>query len=210
MSDADSPIRVLIAAPTPALRAGLRALLTNATIAVIGEVASLAAPQGSGSERPEVVVAAEGALPGSLRASGDEAWPAVVVLAGDDRPLALLRSLPLAGWGIVAPDATAGELLAAVAAAHQGLIVLPPVLLTRLSSTRVALPPDDLVDQLTPRELEVLALLSQGQPNKLIARLLQISEHTVKFHVSSIFAKLGASSRTDAVSRAARLGLISL
>ena len=65
-------------------------------------------------------------------------------------------------------------------------------------------------EALTARESEVLELLSRGLPNKLIARRLQISEHTVKFHVSSIYAKLGASSRTDAVSRGVRRGLITL
>ena len=67
-----------------------------------------------------------------------------------------------------------------------------------------------LDEPLTTRELEVLELLSQGLPNKQIARRLQISEHTVKFHVSSIYAKLGASSRTEAVGRGARAGLITL
>lgn len=66
------------------------------------------------------------------------------------------------------------------------------------------------VEALTAREREVLELLSRGLPNKLIARKLQISEHTVKFHVSSIYAKLGASSRTDAISRGVRRGLITL
>jgi len=65
-------------------------------------------------------------------------------------------------------------------------------------------------EALTAREREVLELLSRGLPNKLIARRLQISEHTVKFHVSSIYAKLGATSRTDAVSRGVRRGLITL
>jgi len=65
-------------------------------------------------------------------------------------------------------------------------------------------------ETLTAREREVLELLSRGLPNKLIARRLQISEHTVKFHVSSIYAKLGATSRTDAVSRGVRSGLITL
>ena len=65
-------------------------------------------------------------------------------------------------------------------------------------------------EALTAREREVLELLSRGLPNKLIARRLQISEHTVKFHVSSIYAKLGASSRTDAVSRGVRMGFITL
>lgn len=71
---------------------------------------------------------------------------------------------------------------------------------------------DDMLpgEALTVREREVLELLSRGLPNKLIARRLQISEHTVKFHVSSTYAKLGATSRTDAVSRGVRRGLITI
>jgi DNA-binding CsgD family transcriptional regulator len=63
---------------------------------------------------------------------------------------------------------------------------------------------------LTPRELEVLALLAEGSSNKMIARRLGISAHTAKFHVGSLMAKLGAISRTDAVTHAARLGVINL
>jgi DNA-binding CsgD family transcriptional regulator len=63
---------------------------------------------------------------------------------------------------------------------------------------------------LTVREREVLQLIAQGLPNKSIAVELQISEHTVKFHVGSILGKLGASSRAEALARAARAGLISL
>ncbi len=65
-------------------------------------------------------------------------------------------------------------------------------------------------EPLTAREREVLDLLGRGLSNKKIARDLKISEHTVKFHVSSIYAKLGAENRAEAVSLGARLGLISL
>ncbi len=66
------------------------------------------------------------------------------------------------------------------------------------------------VEPLTPREREVLALLSQGLPNKAIAERLAISDQTVKFHVASIYGKLGASNRTDAVRRAVRQGIVTL
>ena len=66
------------------------------------------------------------------------------------------------------------------------------------------------VEELTPRELEVLGLLAEGLANKAIAYRLDISEHTVKFHVNSILSKLGAQSRTEAVIYATRLGLILL
>ncbi len=71
---------------------------------------------------------------------------------------------------------------------------------------------DDLapIEPLTKREQEVLELVSQGLPNKAIASRLRLSDHTVKFHLSSIFGKLGASTRTEAVRRAVRAGLINL
>jgi DNA-binding NarL/FixJ family response regulator len=65
-------------------------------------------------------------------------------------------------------------------------------------------------EPLTPREVQVLELLAEGLPNKAIAARLQISDQTVKFHVSSISGKLGAKNRTDAVRRAVRRGLITL
>ena len=67
-----------------------------------------------------------------------------------------------------------------------------------------------LSQPLSERELEVLNLIAEGQSNKLIAHSLGISEHTVKTHVASIMAKLGASSRTEAVSQAIRRGLVML
>ncbi|MGH2349141.1 MAG: response regulator transcription factor, partial [bacterium] len=66
------------------------------------------------------------------------------------------------------------------------------------------------VEELTPRELEVLQLLAEGLPNKGIARRLRISEHTVKFHITAIMSKLNTHSRTETVTRAARAGLILL
>ena len=65
-------------------------------------------------------------------------------------------------------------------------------------------------EELTPREMEVLQLVAEGLPNKQIATRLGISDHTVKFHVDAILGKLGAHSRTEAVTRAARLGLLVL
>ncbi len=67
-----------------------------------------------------------------------------------------------------------------------------------------------IIEPLTPRELDVLELVGEGHSNKAIAGRLGISEHTVKFHVNAILGKLGAGSRTDAVVRATRLGLILL
>jgi DNA-binding NarL/FixJ family response regulator len=76
--------------------------------------------------------------------------------------------------------------------------------------TRGAVDDPTALEELTPREREVLALMAEGQANKEIARRLRISEHTVKFHVAAILAKLGAASRTEAGYVAARRGLIAL
>jgi len=122
------------------------------------------------------------------------------------------RALPLAGWGILPLDSSPSELQAALVAVANGLVTLPLALAEQLLGQRgpVAVPSLERADPLTAREREVLQLVSQGLSNKLIARELQVSEHTVKFHVSSIFAKLGAASRTEAISRGARQGLITL
>ena len=86
------------------------------------------------------------------------------------------------------------------------MLVLDPELTPPVPHT----PPGDAVEALTRRELEVLRLLAEGSPNKAIAYRLDISEHTVKFHVNSIFTKLHAQSRTEAVAIATRLGLVLL
>lgn len=67
---------------------------------------------------------------------------------------------------------------------------------------------DSVVESLTPRESDVLNLLADGLSNKVIAANLGISEETVKFHLASVFGKLGASNRTDAVRQAIRRGLV--
>jgi DNA-binding NarL/FixJ family response regulator len=100
-------------------------------------------------------------------------------------------------------------MVAALTAVSEGLTVLDPSVAGVLSPAE-ELPPTALAEELTPRELEVLQLLAEGLSNKAIGYRLEISEHTVKFHVTAIMSKLGAQSRTDAVVRATRLGLIVL
>ena len=93
----------------------------------------------------------------------------------------------------------------ALQAVARGLVVMDPGF-HRVRATVAAA----RMEALTPREVEVLALLATGLPNKLIAHHLGISEHTAKFHVTAVMTKLGASSRTDAVIRAARRGMVAL
>ncbi|HYO51056.1 MAG TPA: response regulator transcription factor [Chloroflexia bacterium] len=206
--------RVFIVAPTQMVRAGLRAMLSADEITVIGEAASLDALDLAAS-RPDVLVVDESALVDDLARTALVSYdnpPALVVLSDDPGAAVGLRDMPVRGWGIVSPDAPPAELQAAVVASVQGLVVLPLAIASQTLAQRSAIQAvvgESLPEPLTDRERDVLSLISQGLPNKLIARQLSISEHTVKFHVSSIYTKLGASSRTDAVSKGARLGLIS-
>ena len=95
-----------------------------------------------------------------------------------------------------------------ITAVARGLVVLPRDIAGRLLQGTAMV--EEPAEPLTAREREVLGLLGRGLSNKMIARDLRISEHTVKFHVSSIYAKLGVASRIEAVSLGARLGLILL
>jgi DNA-binding NarL/FixJ family response regulator len=196
--------RVFIVAPTPALRAGLRAMLAGEGVEVVGD-----APAPALGPAADVVLLA-GEDPGAAaRALAGEEGAAIVALSDDPRLPGLLRALPLRGWALVGADASREELRAAVAAAAQGFVAVPRQLAEQLTGPR-PVPADGPAETLTARESEVLTLLSEGLPNKQIALRLQISEHTVKFHIASIFAKLGAASRTEAVSIGARQGIITL
>ena len=209
-------IRVFVVAPTPMMIAGLRAMLTTTDIEVVGVAASFAEITIELAAIDVVVVdqLLLDEVARAARAIANDGRIALVVLTNnDERPLAILRNLSLRGWSLVPVGATSAELQAAVAAVAQGFVVLPVAYTEQFSEQRPVVGSLNLSsseEALTNREREVLELVSQGLSNKLIARRLQISEHTVKFHISSISTKLGASSRTDAVSRGLRRGLITL
>jgi DNA-binding NarL/FixJ family response regulator len=135
----------------------------------------------------------------------------VVLLEGDD-PEAGVEALAAGAAAILPRTARPDEILQAVAAAGQGLAVLPRALVAALleADAPADAPSHDAGARLTPRELEVLAAMADGASNKAIARRLGISFHTAKFHVAAILAKLDADSRTEAVTRAAQLGLVML
>jgi DNA-binding NarL/FixJ family response regulator len=203
-------IRVFVAAPTAAARLGLRARLDHPDVEVVGEGATLPA----GRARVDVVVLdGAGMLLGPAAAMAEDGLPPVVALADDDRLARALGALPLRGWAIVGREASAAELRAAVLAAAEGLVAVPASRAGRIlggPGEPAARDPEALPEPLTAREREVLELLGQGLSNRRIAERLLISEHTAKFHVASVLGKLGASTRTEAVSRGVRRGLITL
>ncbi len=149
--------------------------------------------------------------------SSEHDWPVLVdlpipvVLMLDLAEYAVVRSALRSGIrGVIPFDATSEEIEGSVHAVHAGLVVVMPASLTDLLPEQQQPVADELAEPLSDRELEVLDLLAEGLSNKVIAHRLNISEHTVKTHIASIFAKIGASSRTEAVSQAIRRGLVML
>src|SRR5262249_16899467 len=139
--------------------------------------------------------------------------PAVVLLT-DDLPRVVSSDRFRSGVsGVLPHDATPREIVAAIEAAAAGLLVVHPSALAnpaRRSPSAPAAAPEAPEGGLSPRELEVLAMMAEGLGNKAMAAALGISTHTVKFHLASIFAKLGAGSRTEAVAIGVRRGLVML
>jgi len=186
--------RVLLNVSSPALRAGLRALLTSdKSIRVVND--SL-----DEESEADVVITSASFSDDSLDPASS---PATLFLSDEGANLRGLVRSPRV-WGILPVDASAEELTAAVHALSQGLIVGTSTLLFETENEPLSHGP------LTDRESEVLGLLARGLANKQIAVALSISEHTVKFHVSSIYAKLNVTNRTEAVREGLRGGWIAL
>jgi DNA-binding NarL/FixJ family response regulator len=209
------PLRVLVVGRQPLARAGLRGLLAErADVVIVGPVASL------DEAIPLAATGADVALAAWDVADAEGLAALIDALAAQGVPLALVADVPSADTladllragvrGVLLPDATADEVAAALTAAAQGLLVLDPLLAPSVAHPAPAAVTPATGDPLTERERQVLELLALGLPNKTIARRLGISEHTAKFHVGSLMAKLGAGSRTEAVTRAARRGLLAL
>ena len=205
-------LRLLVVADDPLARAGLAAVLAEQPgCVVVGQVpgdgdaldmveaesADLVIwdlgwdPSGSLDTLPE--------LPGTM--------PPVVALLPDAVHAAEAWSAGVRG--LMMRDADTAGLVAALPAVAHGQVVIAPELAEAIMPARGRSPVPPSAE-LTPREMQVLQVLAEGVPNKAIASRLEISEHTVKFHVNAIMGKLGAQSRTEAVTIATRLGLILL
>lgn len=213
--------QVLIAANSAVARAGLSALLTEAGLEVVGSMGLPDLSRQLTGLRPDVLLLfvesreEPGALVGEWLSQGESLLsPPVVMLTEDPSPEWVAEALRLGVRGVLPTLAIASEIAAAVTAAAAGLVPLHPdtleTLLPALPVNAPLLPPAPADTTLTPREAEVLSMLAEGLSNKAIAQRLHLSEHTVKFHISSLFAKLQVSSRTEAVTLGARRGLILL
>jgi DNA-binding NarL/FixJ family response regulator len=211
-------IRVFIVAASPLARAGLENLLVARGVEVAGSVANVDAlvSQLSDLAADAILIDSSGesfkSLIDSVVASGLASDVSVVLLAEATLPGVLSEALRAGISAVLPSDISADQLVAALQAAASGLVVLHP---TQFHSTVPAASVasralGELAEPLTPRESEVLQMLASGLGNKEIAAKLGISEHTVKFHVASILGKLGAASRTEAVSLGIRRGLVLL
>jgi DNA-binding NarL/FixJ family response regulator len=219
-------IRILIVGSSPLARAGVAALLHGAPgLVVAGQAAETDLPDAIGLFRAGQIVWDMGWDPlahlDRLHEIGGDGPPVLALVADVKGVFGALPVLTAAGVrGVLGQETSGAALHAAVAALDHGLLVLPALAFAG-DALRAGIPAaetapigtaraESTVPALTPREAEVLRLIAEGLPNKTIGAMLHISEHTVKFHVNALLTKLNAQSRTDAVVRATRAGLLSL
>jgi NarL family two-component system response regulator YdfI len=212
-------IRVMVAATSAVRRGGLEAMIReNTSFRLAGSAPGLVGLAERVRElQPEVVVVdlpqPDPQFP-SIAASLEQAGAAPVVLTEEPDAGWSSRVLRAGVRALLAREASMAEIHSAIQAASSGMILLDPeiarALITHSRSTITETTPLETIEELTPREIEVLRMLAEGLGNKEIAARLGISDHTVKFHISSILAKIGASTRTEAVTLGIRMGLILL
>jgi NarL family two-component system response regulator YdfI len=214
-------IRVLIAASSAVMRAGLYSLITlDPELEVAGQISSNALMHELDITHPDIILLdidwqSGDRIPRLVSTNPSLPMPAMIVLSDDISGSWIADALKMGAMGVLPRDATRDEIIGAIHSASLGLITLHTNAVSNLipfisvpAPARQVL--DRVIPSLTGREIEVLRMLAEGLGNKAIARKLSISEHTVKFHISSIFTKLNVSSRTEAVTIGARQGLIVL
>ena len=222
MRPAGRRIRVLVVDDQALFREALVALLAvQAGIDVVGEAANgQEAIEAVGRLRPDVVLmdlrmpVLDG-VGATRRLRVDHPGVRVLALTTFDGDAEVFPALRAGAVGYLLKDATTERLVEAVVAADRGESVLTPSVAAKLIARVATLPdpapgpaPQPLVDPLTDRELEVLRHLAAGKSNREIAQAVFLTEGTVKNHVTSILAKLGARDRTQAALRASALGLL--
>jgi len=211
-------LRVLVVAASAVRRAGLDAMLRSRPgMSAIGSISQIASLDSQVRQiQPDVVIVDVAGPDPHVLAAIRNLPPhssAVILLADEPDAQWCAAALRAGVRGILPREATQEEIEAAVQAAHLGLIMLDPELtaeiLNHVKNESDTSPPQPL-GELTARETEVLRFLAEGAANKEIAQRLGISDHTVKFHISAILAKLGAASRTEALTLGIRMGLITI
>jgi DNA-binding NarL/FixJ family response regulator len=209
-------LNVAIAAVSAVVRAGLARIVELDPELVLAGIAETAGVLLGGDALPPdvVVIDTEDAQPPELEGETSELFPALVLLTDTPPGSWFAEVVDQRGGALLPRSASAEAIRAAIAAAGAGLVTVDRRAFSFSRGQGVQILPEadaeQLAESLTDRETEVLTLLADGHSNKAIARLLGVSEHTAKFHVSAILAKLGAITRAEAVAMGIRHGLISL
>ena len=211
-------IDVLVEASSPDLYAEIADLLRDhSRLRLIESAPDAAAGEESRRQPGVVVVAVDAGGEAALESSGWVAAGVPIILLVENSARRISQALPPGVRAILPRNVTPAEIAGAIEGVSAGLYVFHPSDVDSISMLRPREAPvaevapelaEPLVEPLTPREIEVLQLLSEGLGNKEIASRLNISEHTAKFHVASIMGKLGAMSRTEAVTLGIRHGLV--
>ncbi len=211
-------IRLLIVADSPLARAGLESMVRSSPgVEIVGAAGDLRALGELllDAEADALLIDAAGpngqSVFDTLAASDFASDLAVIVLSDRSSSLGLAAALRAGVRSVLPREVSAEQLTAAIQAVAAGLVVVTHDEVASSVAESIRAPAHaELAEPLTPREREVLQMMAAGLANKEIAAKLAISEHTVKFHVASILGKLGASTRTEAVSNGIRHGLILL
>lgn len=214
----DGVIRVVVAAISAVRRGGLEAVVRNGpSFKLVGSLPAIVGFAARIQELQPHVVIADMAQADTqfFQAANDleRAGIGVVVLVDEPSVGWTSRALQAGVRAILPRESSENEIASGVIAADRGLVLLDPEITKELASQTRAVTSSsqngpDRLEELTAREVEVLRLMAEGFGNKQIAARLGISDHTVKFHISSILAKLSVSSRTEAVTQGIRRGLI--
>jgi DNA-binding NarL/FixJ family response regulator len=207
------PIRVLLVDDHPVVRAGIEGILkSQPDIEVVGEASDgVEAIRLSQSLQPDVILM-DLQMPGidgviAIKAINEQAHPPhILVLTTYDTDVDIVRAIEAGATGYLLKDTPREDFFVAVRQVAQGQTVLTPAVASRLMAHMRA----PAEDQLSPREVEVLTLVSQGHSNRDIAKTLHISTATVKTHLIHIYGKLGVSDRTAAVTTALEKGILRL
>ncbi len=211
-------IRVFIVAASTLVRAGLQNVLADSRFDIAGSAANLESLSEQLADLETDVVLIETPadrheeLLDALAVGDIMSDYATIVLADQVSPGWTAEALRAGIRAVLPSDVSPEQLRAALEATAAGLVVMHPREASAAlpAPAATAAPPRELPEPLTRRESEVLQMLAGGLANKEIAARLSISDHTVKFHVASILGKLGASTRTEAVSIGIRQGLVLL
>lgn len=209
--------RILIVAKDRLARSGLAAFVADTdNCKVTGQSAGGAdLPDDIELYDPDLILYDLGWSPvvavGTLKNISDYDVPTIALVPDESDAREINLALMVGeSYGLLLRDSESYILAAAIESVINGLVVIEPSIAQKIMQSTPSPTGETLMESLTTREDEVLQLLARGLTNKAIAQSLDITDHTVKFHVTAIMGKLNAQSRTDAVVRATRLGLIIL